>query len=347
MSTTHYIAEGDVSDIEDGSLKSNENTRATIRAIAFQAVSILGGGVVVLWAAVTIAFLAIHLAPGDTAALLLGPENQNDPVLLAQANERWGLDRPLWVQYAGYLSGAIHGDLGESFVLKRPVTQVLGEQLWPTVQLAGLAFALALAFAAIGTLLTAGHPWRRSVSSSVELVLVSLPSFWIGIILLAVFSFSLGWFPVSGAGSFSALVLPALALAIPLGAYLTQVFREGTERSLEVPYSTTARSRGISDTGLRVHHSLRHGVLPVITLSGLVVGSLLGGAVITEQVFGRPGLGQVTVAAVHAKDVPVILGVAIVATAAFVIATTIADLLRLLVDPRIRQSTPRTSGSAS
>lgn len=346
MAATHFVATGNVDQLEDPLSLADHDHTATLGALLLRVGAILGGAVVVLWAAITVAFLAIHLAPGDTASLLLGPENQNDPVLLAEANERWGLDKPLLAQYLSYLIGILQGDLGESFVLRRPVSEVLGEQLWPTIELAGLAFVLAFGIALLGTLISSGRRRSRAVASSIELTLVSLPSFWIGIVLLSVFSFTLGWFPVSGAGSFAALILPAFALAIPIGAYLTQVFREGTERSLEAPYSTTARSRGISETGLRLRHSLRHGVLPVITLSGLVVGSLLGGAVITEQVFGRPGIGQVAVSAVHSKDVPVILGVAIISTAAFVIATTIADLVRVALDPRIRQSpTPAKVGN--
>lgn len=345
--TTHYVAEyappavapAGAPDVSNGALVAGVSRPERIRAIAGRLGWQLGGAVLVLWAAVTLAFFAIHFAPGDTASMLLGQDNRNDPVLRAQAIERWGLDRPVWAQYVGYLSGVLRGDLGESYILRRPVAEVLAEQVGPTIELALAAVVLSLAFAFLGALVTSGRGGAlRSVWRSGELIVVSLPPFWFGILLLAVFSFTLGWFPVSGAGSLSALVLPAIAIAAPTGAYLGQVFREGAERSLEAPYSVTARSRGVGEWRLRTHHSLRHGALPVVTLTGLSIGGMLGGAVITEKVFGRPGIGQVAVAAVNEKDIPVILGVALFATAVFVVATTIADLVLTALDPRLRQA---------
>jgi len=318
-----------------------ERTRAVLR----QVVARIGSGLVVLWAAVTVTFLAVHLAPGDTISLLLG-ENRDDPELRRQIIERWGLDQPLAVQYVGYLLRVPRGDLGTSYVLRRPVTEVVGEQIGSTVELTAVAIVGAIAIAVVVSVLTSSrHRLLRGVSQVVELVLVSVPPFWIGILLLAVFSFSLGWFPVAGADDWRAVVLPAASLALPIGAYLTQVLRDGMERALDEPFAITARSRGISATQVRTRHALRHGSLPVVTLTGLIVGSLLGGAVIVEQVFGRPGLGQVAVAAVTAKDVPVILGVAIVATTAFVVVSTAVDLVYLLIDPRLRrQGGPATEG---
>ncbi|MGO3042362.1 ABC transporter permease [Ancrocorticia populi] len=348
---THYVAEFKAGAAEakpnastpksdGGALVSGITRAAKARIVARRALWQLGGALIVLWAAITLAFFAIHFAPGDTASMLLGQDNRNDPALRAQAIERWGLDKPVWEQYIGYLTGVLRGDLGESYVLRRPVAEVLGEQLLPTIQLALAATVLALLIAFVAALVTSGRGGLlRSLWRGGELVLVSLPPFWFGILLLAVFSFNLGWFPVSGAGSFAALVLPAFAMAVPTGAYLGQVFREGAERSLEAPYSVTARSRGLGEWRLRTHHSLRHGSLPVVTLTGLTVGGMLGGTVITEKVFGRPGIGQVAVAAVNEKDIPVILGVAILATAVFVVATTTADLILTALDPRLRQTT--------
>ncbi len=299
---------------------------------------------VVLWAAVTVAFLAIHLAPGDTATLLLGPDNKDDPVLLHEVIERWGLDRPVFVQYLSYLAGALHGDFGTSFILRKPVSEVIGSQLPSTLELTAVAAILAIIFAIVATLLTSGRGRVvRTTTTGVELVLVSLPSFWIGILLLALFSFRLGWFPVSGGKGWKSVILPALSLALPIGAYLAQVMREGVERALDQPFALTARSRGIGPLALRGRHALRHGALPMATLAGLIVGSLLGGAVVIEQVFGRPGLGQVAVAAVNSKDIPVILGVALISTAAFVICSTVVDLAVTLLDPRLRRAVPATA----
>ncbi|MEV4410395.1 ABC transporter permease [Catellatospora sp. NPDC049609] len=305
-----------------------------VRAVARR----LATAAVVLWAAATAAYLALLLAPGDTVDNIIG-DGPDTPVIRAQIIAEWRLDRPEVVQYLDYLRRALLGDLGRSYLLQRPVGDVLGEHLPATVTLAVAAALIGVVLALVVALLTAGRrPLLRRGASAGELVLVSTPGFLIGIVLLNVFSFQLGWFPVAGGQSVAALVLPAVTLALPIAGVLAQVLRDGLERALEEPFVVTARSRGIRERAVVARHALRHALLPAITLVGWLSGILLGGTVITEQVFGRPGLGQVTLQAVTAGDMPVVLAVVLLSAAVYVAVSTLADLSYLLVDPRLRRS---------
>jgi peptide/nickel transport system permease protein len=163
-----------------------------------------------------------------------------------------------------------------------------------------------------------------------------MPVFWLGILLLMIFSFSLKWFPVSGANGWKALALPAITLALPTAGLLTQVLREAMEKVLELPFVTTIRARGLTEFKLRARHVLRHALLPAVTLGGWLISGLLGGTVITEKVFGRPGLGTVTLGAVLTHDVPVVLAVVLLAAFIHIAASTLLDILYLLIDPRLR-----------
>jgi peptide/nickel transport system permease protein len=249
----------------------------------------------------------------------------------------WGLDRSLLTQYLDFLVRIGSGDFGTSYVLRQPVTEVVGSQLMPTVQLALLGGVLAVLIAVGLALLTAGRGRvSRQVASYLELVFASTPVFWLGILLLMAFSFTLRWFPVSGANGWQSIVLPALTLALPTAGLLAQVLREAMEKTLDQPFVTTVRSRGVSEFLIRSRHVLRHALLPAVTLGGWLIGGLLGGAVITEKVFGRPGLGTVTLGAVLTHDVPVVLAVVLLAALIHVAASTLLDILYLLIDPRLR-----------
>ncbi len=312
--------------------------RLNPRRIAWLVGSRVGGAVLVLWIAITLTFIAIRLMPGDTVSLLLG-ENRDDPVLRAETIERWGLDQPVWVQYFTYLARIPSGDLGISYTLRRPVADLIVAGAGPTFQLTAAATIAAIVLAVLGAVLTtAAIPGLRPLAATLELVVLSAPPFWLAIVLLSVVSFRLGWFSIVQQGSWQALVLPTAALALPIGAYLTQILVEGIEKAMAQPFVTTARSRGISRFAARTRHALRHASLPALHMVGLIVGSLLGGAVIVEQVFGRAGLGQLAVDAVTVKDVPLILGITLVSTAAFVAVSTLVDIIGALVDPRIRLS---------
>ena len=295
----------------------------------------LGASLVVAWGSTTAAFVALHALPGNVADILAG--DLDYPGLREAIAAEWGLDRSLAAQYLDFLWRIAGGDFGTSYELRRPVADVVASQLWPTVQLAVSAGLLALLIAVAVAVLTSGQGRAaRAVASFVELVFASTPVFWLGILLLMAFSFTLQWFPVSGAASGWALVLPAVTLALPTAGLLTQVLREAMEKALEQPFVVTVRARRLSEWHVRTRHVLRHAALPVMTLGGWIIGGLLGGAVITEKVFGRPGLGTVTLNAVLSHDVPIVLAVVLLAAFIHVAASTLLDLLYVLIDPRLK-----------
>ncbi|MBO0143512.1 ABC transporter permease [Agrobacterium sp. Ap1] len=303
--------------------------------LPMQVLGRIGSGILVLWAAVTLSFISVQLAPGDIVSLLIG-EQIRTPEVEAAIRAEWGLDQSLLEQYLAYLGRLLQGDFGRSYILQTDISGLVASQMLPTLKLTIASLAVAIIFAIASAVLTAGKRIPRSIAGGLELTLISTPTFWLGILLLYVFSFTLKVFPVSGDRNLSALVLPALSLGLSLGAVLGQVLREGLERALEEPFALTVRSWGASDLGLRLRHGLRHAALPAVTLAGWLVGNLLSGAVITEAVFGRPGLGRITVDAVLAHDMPVVLAVAILSALIYVTMSTLVDILYLLLDPRLR-----------
>ncbi|QBF27352.1 ABC transporter permease [Pseudomonas tructae] len=293
-------------------------------------------GIGVLWGAATLTFLAINLSAGDPAlAILGGPDAMPSAELIAQVRAQYGLDQPLWVQYGQYLARLAQGDLGESYRLRIPVLQVISSQLGATVQLSLAAALLAILLAVACAVLTANRArWVRSLVSGSELVLSSAPSFVIGIVLLLLFSFGWHLLPPSGSSSWQALILPSLALALPIAAVLSQVLRQALEEILEQPFIAMARARGMSETGVRLKHALRHALVPLVTLSGFVFASLLGGAVIIEMLFARQGIGRLMLDAAVTKDMPLLLGITLLAAAIYVVVNFLVDLINHWVDPR-------------
>ncbi len=292
--------------------------------------------VVVLWLAASAAFLAVHLAPGDPVTLLMG--EFDTPELRATIEAQWGLDKSLLVQYLDFLGRAVQGDFGMSYVQRTPVSDIVfSHRLVASAQLTTAATLTALVLAVALALSTAG---RRGVFTRIsylgELTFASIPTFWLGILFITVLAFQFGLFPVVGGTTLQNLVLPSLTLALPLAAVLTQVLREGIERSLEQPYAVSALARGISPWQLKFRHGLRHALIPAATLAGWSVGGMLTGTVIVEQVFGRPGIGQATVVAVTRQDVPVVLGITLLAVTLYVVVNTVVDILYLWIDPRLR-----------
>ena len=299
--------------------------------------------ILVLVAAASVTFFAQLLVPGSRATAILNQENgraqQWTAAQLAPINHEFGFSKPLIVQYLDYVAGLFHGNLGTSYTQFKPVTQVIGDELVPSLVLTvgGLLTAWVLAVGVI--LLTANR--RRFISalgSTWEALTASLPTYWIGVVLLVVFAVEIRIFPVIGGTSAWGTVLPVLTLAIPLAGFLGQVMRDEFERVLDQPFITTARTRGMGDTAVRLVHALRHSVLPAITLSGWALGALVSGAVIVENLFGRPGIGQVLVTAVNTRDVPTVSGVVLVVAAVYVVANLLVDVIYVLVDPRMRAS---------
>ena len=307
--------------------------------VAFQSRYIaekLVAAVVVLWLAATAAFLAVHLAPGDPVTLLMG--EFDTPQLRSIIEAQWGLDKSLPAQYLDFLTRLVHGDFGMSYVQRTPVSDILfSHRLVASAQLTTAATLIAVTVALVVAVTTAG---RRGIASRVtylgELTFASIPTFWLGIVFITVLSFQLGLLPVVGGTTLENLILPSLTLGLPLAAVLSQVLREGIERSLEQPYAVTALARGISPWQLKIRHGLRHALIPAATLAGWSVGGMLTGTVIVEQVFGRPGIGQATVAAVTRQDVPVVLGITLLAVTLYVTVNTLVDIVYLWIDPRLR-----------
>jgi peptide/nickel transport system permease protein len=295
-----------------------------------------GAGLAVMYGAATLAFLALHLIPGDPVAALLGPATTASAEVRHRIGADLGLDRPVLAQYLSHLGRLATGDLGSSYQLQRPVWWLIADQAGATVLLAAAAITLALLLALVSALSTAGRPAARALASAWELAALSLPSYWLGVLLLTAFSFHLRIFPVVGGQGAAALVLPALTLALPIAGVLAQVLREGLEHALAQPFALTARARGLSMRAVRLRHALRHAAGSLATLTGWLVGTLLGGAVLVEAVFGRPGLGALTLQAVQNRDMPVVTGVVVVSAAVFVVMSALVDVLHRLADPRLR-----------
>lgn len=314
-------------------------TRAGLRRAASRLLTAVG----VLWAAATFTFLIQALLPGDRATALLnqltGQVQARTPEELAPINKMYGFDDPLVLQYVHFLRDLATGNLGVSYQLHKPVTEVIGDQVGPTIVLTFASLIVAWIIAIVVIVGTARrHPLVSSVASGLEAVTAGLPQYWLGVILLVVLALNLRLFPVVGGTGLDGLILPALTLGIPLAGFLGQVIRTEFEKAMDQPFALSARMRGMGDTGVRLRHVLRHSVLPGITLSGWALGSLFSGAVIAESIFTRPGLGKVLVSAVNSRDLPVVCGIVVLVAAVYVLASLLVDTAYTLIDPRLKNS---------
>ena len=303
----------------------------------------------ILWFVLTllaisfVVFLALNVLPGDPARLVVGIEASPD--LYNRVRAELGLDRPWPVRYLHWLGGIVRGDLGRSLHYRRPVGALLGAAVAVTFPLALLAFLLSLLIAFPLGILAA----RRRGSSldaalmGIAQVGLAVPEFWLGFVLVLAFSAGLhllpaGWFPGWGAGfpALRYLVLPALALAVPRGAYLARMVRGSLLATLGEAYVAVARSKGLPETRVLLLHALRPALIPVVTSGGLVFGRLLAGAIVVENLFYLPGLGRLALASVLARDIPLVEGVALVAAGSILAVNLLADLSYGLLDPRVR-----------
>ncbi len=295
----------------------------------------------VLWAAYTVTFAILWLLPSDPLALLLSANNVEldslDAAQLADAQSRYGLDQPVLAQYWSMLTGALHGDLGTSITKGVPVTELLADRLPGTLQLSGAAIALALVGGFALASLAAATRWRpaRVLLTRLPSIGVAFPSFWVGLLLIQMFAFSLGWLPSTGSTGWQSLVLPAVTMAIPTAAAFAQVLTRSFTDTLAEPYVTTARATGLSRSAVQWRHALRNAALPTLTILGLLVGGTVTGAIVTETVFARQGVGTLAQESVLTQDVPVVQAVVVLAAAAFVVVNLAVDLLYPLLDPRI------------
>lgn len=305
--------------------------------------SSVGGALVVLWGSATVAFFAQLALPGDRATAILNIRSGQVRIRtadeLAPVNEQFGLDRSLLAQYLDYLGGLLRGDLGTSYLQFKPVWDVICEQLGATLTLTLAAILLSWIIMVAWVTLTAGRgPRLRALGSAADTFAAGLPQYWLGILLLLVFAFRLGWFPVMGGSGPNALLLPALTLAIPLAGFMGQAVRTEFERTLEQPFVLSARMRGMGDLRIRLSHVLRHASIPAVTLTGWALGATISGAVIVESVFSRPGVGKTLIDAVSSRDLPVVTGIVVLVAFIYVVANLLVDVLYTLIDPRLRAS---------
>lgn len=292
----------------------------------------------VVWGVSTFVFLIIHLIPGDPIDLMLGETaTQVDRQTLRR---QLGLDQPLWQQYTTFLKRLAQGDLGQSLHSKRPVNRLIGERLPATTSLALAALYVSVGLAIPLGVLAALRPrsWLDTGSMILALLGVSMPNFWLGPLLILVFSIQVGWLPVSGRGdgSLAYLILPAVTLGTGMMAVLTRMTRSTMLETLREDYIRTAAAKGLATWAVVVKHALRNALIPLVTLIGLQGGALLAGAVITETIFAWPGLGELTVRAIQQRDYPVVQGCVLVIALTYVVMNMITDLLYAVVDPRIR-----------
>ena len=303
------------------------------RSIVLRLLSAIG---VVLGAAI-VTFFATR-AMGDPAlAIAGGPEAQPTAEVLAPIRADYRLDDPLAMQFFTFMGQLLTGDLGTSYRLRVPVAQAISEQLAATLALGIGAAIVAVLTSFVLALSTAGRPARKA-SGVLELLFASTPTFWLGLLLLSVFSYGLGWFPSISTSDPRSLVLPSITLGLPIAGLLTQVLRTALEDALEQPFVLSARARGLGETTVRVGHALRHSLISYLTMSGYVVGALLGGAVITETVFNRQGIGSLLLSSVSAKDLPVVMGVVILSAAVFALVNLLVDLSYPIIDRRMKES---------
>jgi peptide/nickel transport system permease protein len=284
----------------------------------------------------TLTFALIHLVPGDPVLAMLG--DFAAPADVAQMRHELKLDLPLWQQYLHFLSGIVRGDLGESISQHEPVARLIRERFPATLELAvaGLFVAILLAFP-LGMIAGANPGGAADMGAMGFAILgLSVPHLYLGPLLMIVFSLDLGWFPLTGRGGLSHLVLPAITLGTALAAIIARMLRQSLVQVLETDYMRTARSKGLSRAAAVLHHGLRNALTPVVTLLGLQAGALLTGSIVVEMIFSWPGLGRLMIAAINSRDYPLVEGCVLVFALSYVVVNMLTDVVYSVVDPRIR-----------
>ena len=305
----------------------------------------------VIVAILVLNFLLLHLAPGDAAQVLAGEAGSATPEYMAQLRQRFGLDRPLIVQLALYLKQMLTLDLGFSFRHSMPVLDLILARLGPTLLLMLTTFAVAVSVGITLGLLAAARAgsWRDTLISVLALVSYATPLFWVGLMLIVVFSVRLGWLPTSGMETVGAfyegwarvldigrhLVLPALSLSLFYLALYVRLMRAAVLEQAGMDYVTTARAKGLDEMRITLSHVLRNAVLPVVTVAGVQMGGLLGGSVVVESVFAWPGLGLLAFQSLFARDFNLLLGIFFLSACLVVVLNLVVDVMLTILDPRI------------
>ncbi|MDR7379098.1 peptide/nickel transport system permease protein [Rhodoferax ferrireducens] len=304
----------------------------------------IAGMLVVMALVAVLVFILTRAASGDPISVLLGDQATAEDIVRVQ--REYGLDQPLVVQFGYWLKELAHGNLGQSIFLQRPVTQALWERAEPTTLLALLAVAIAALIGVPSGIVSAVYrgKWIDQVVTGLAMLGASIPSFWLGLVLMQIFAVALGWFPVSGYGDPGAtlterlhyLVLPATVLGVLNSALIIRFTRASMLDVLEEDYVRTARAKGLTEKVVILKHALRNALVPIVTVLGLTTALMIGGAVVTETVFGLPGVGNLVVNAVLRRDYPVIQGALLVIAVIYVVINFLVDLLYMLVDPRVK-----------
>lgn len=301
---------------------------------------------------VVLNFLLLQLAPGDAATVLAGEAGGAPAEYVEELRARFGLDRPVLVQLGLYLKNILLLDLGYSFRNNAPVLGLILERLWPTLLLMGATLVISVGGGVLlGVVAALGvRTWRDHVISLAAVIAYATPLFWIGLMLILVFSIRLDWFPTSGMEDVVAfhegwarvvdiahhLVLPTITLSLFYIALYTRLMRATVLEQRGAEYATTARAKGLTERAITVRHVLRNALLPVVTMAGVQVGALLGGSVVVETVFAWPGLGQLAFQSLFARDFNLLLGIFFLSACLVVIVNIIVDVVYVLLDPRIR-----------
>jgi peptide/nickel transport system permease protein len=280
----------------------------------------------------------VHMLPGDPVTAILGAEDAAGGGDAEMLREQLGLNEPLHIQYLSFLGGVLRGDLGDSLSSRRPVATIILEQLPATVRLtlAGMGVAIILG----GTLGTIAAIYHNRLPDFLGMLFalfgVSMPNFWLGLLLIFFFSFYLGWFPSTGATGWKSLVLPAITLGTSASAIVARLTRSALLEVMREEYIKAARAKGLSNVVVLMRHALKNAAIPVITVMGLQMGNLLGGSIVVETVFSRPGLGRIAISAISGRDIAVVQGVVLFAATMYVLMNLVVDLCYVYLDPRIR-----------
>ncbi len=297
--------------------------------------------IVVLWAVATLTYLMVHVSPGDAAELIIiqtyGVEAVS-PEALATVTQKFDLDRPFLEQYGEWLAGVFTGNFGISYKYNRPVIDMLAARIPNTVYLGSVSLLIAIVLGIPFGIISA---IRRNgiidhVTRLITLFLSSFPGFWVGLMLVIIFSIQLGWFPTSGLNKPTSIVLPAITLSIGTTASITRMMRTSMLDVLGQEYMTVARAKGLSRWKIIVKHGLRNALPPIITVIALAIGHILGGAVVIETIFAWPGVGDLFNNAVLSKDLPMIEGCVILMAFGYAFANLVADVIYAWVDPRVK-----------
>ncbi|REJ33207.1 MAG: peptide ABC transporter permease [Bacillota bacterium] len=303
-------------------------TQYILRRLVLVVPVLIGVSIVVFW--------MIRAIPGDPARVIAGEAATEE--LLERVREQYGLNEPPHVQYLIFVKNVLTGDFGRSIRSRRPVIDEIRTRIGPTVELAVGSMAVAVFLGVTTGILSAVRPnsWVDAVSMFIALVGISMPVFWLGLMFMYLFSYQLEWFPTAGRGTWRHLVLPALTLGLSSAAIIARMTRSSMLEVLRQDYVRTARAKGLAERVIVLKHAFRNALIPIITVTGLQFGSLLGGAVLTESVFAWPGIGRLMVESIIARDYPVVQMSVLVVALAFILLNLIVDILYAYADPTIR-----------